>query len=53
MKVHYSKIYPKHRYKDQIIDHYYELTAGDFLPDEDCRQVELAHIRSVLIRRFF
>lgn len=50
MKVSYKKIFPKKRFKDTIVDHYYELTAGDFLCDEDCRDQELLHIRSVLLR---
>lgn len=50
MKVHYSKIYPKKRFKDMVIDHYYDMTAGDFLTDEDCRDQELLHIKSVLMR---
>ena len=53
MKISYKKIFPKRRYKDQIIDHYYDLTAGDFLSDDECREQELIHIRHVLLRRFF
>lgn len=52
MKVSYKKIFPKRRYKDQIIDHYYDLSAGDFLTEEQCRDIELAHILSVLSRRY-
>ena len=53
MKIIYKNIFPKRRYKDQVIDHYYYLTAGDFLSDDECRKQELIHIRHVLLRRFF
>ena len=50
MKVSYLRIYPKRRFKDQIVDHYYQMSAGDFLSDADCRSQELLHIRNVLLR---
>ena len=53
MKISYKKIFPKPRYKDCVIDHYYDLTAGDFFSDDECREQELIHIRHVLLRRFF
>lgn len=50
MKISYKKIYPKKRARDEVVDHYYGETMGDYLTEEDCRGIELERIYRVLTK---
>ena len=47
MKVSYKKIRCNKNWNHCIIDHYYQLSAADFIPEEDLTQ---SHVLSIIMR---